>query len=237
MIETLTITGVDEDTEPGDLLHLARWFPFVELAVLAGTREGEPRFPRRGWIDDWLGMAAAAGVQTAVHLCGARSRAARDRNWNDIGRLARRCGRVQVNLPQDERDAAATALADLAWFLKRPVIVQHEGPWETSAAAAQAHVDLLSDSSGGRGIASFESWPQPRDGRLSGYAGGIGPETITEALGFTERYPDHRIWLDLESGVRTDGAFDTSKAIAVCSEVDAARQRDATRTRRSRTGR
>lgn len=225
MIETVTLTGIDENSDPDALVHLERRFPFVELAVLAGTREGAPRMPVRRWIREWVKKANRADVATAIHLCGARSRAARDRDWQDLQELTAGFGRVQVNLPPAERDAAVPTLEEFARCLQRRVIVQHEGPWETSKAARYANLDLLADGSGGHGIADFGSWPPPREGRLSGYAGGIGPASIRRAVEFAAQWPERRIWIDMETGIRTADVFDTTKAIAVCAEVQAARQR------------
>ncbi|MCY4122281.1 MAG: hypothetical protein OXG72_15325 [Acidobacteria bacterium] len=42
---------------------------------------------------------------------------------------------------------------------------------------------------------------------------------------FATRWPEHRIWIDMETGIRTADAFDMTKAIAVCAEVEAATQR------------
>ena len=225
MIETVTLTGIDEKSDPEALLNLARHFPFVELAVLAGTRDGEPRMPGRHWIRKWIAKANQAHVATAIHLCGTRSRAARNGDWQDLTELTAGFGRVQVNLPPTERGAAAPTLKDFAKFLQRRVIVQHQGPWKTSEAARYTNLDLLADESDGRGIPSFTSWPPPRDGRLSGYAGGIGPASIDQTVEFAEHWPQHRIWIDMESGIRTNDMFDMTKAVSVCAEVDAARQR------------
>lgn len=227
VIETVTLTGIDENSDPEALIRLSRWFAFVELAVLAGTREGEPRMPTHRWIREWVTKANRADVATAIHLCGARSRAARDQNWEKLAELTAGFGRVQVNLPPPERCAAAPALDNFAQFLQRRVVVQHEGPWETSEAARCANLDLLADGSGGRGIPGFGSWPPSREGRPSGYAGGIGPANIGQALEFAARWPQRRIWIDMETGVRTSDVFDMTKAIAVCAEVEAARQRAA----------
>lgn len=183
--------------------------------------------PGRRWIREWVTKANRAGVATAIHLCGARSRAARNRDWQELGDLASGFGRVQVNLPPAERGAATPALEDFARFLQRRVVVQHDGPWDTSAAARCANLDLLADGSGGRGVPGFESWPPPRKKRLSGYAGGIGPATIRRALEFAARRPERRIWIDMETGIRTADRFDMTKAVTVCAEVEAARQRAA----------
>ena len=228
MIETVTLTGIDENSDPDALVHLGHRFPFVELAVLAGTHEGAPRMPARRWIREWVKKTNRADLATAIHLCGAHSRAARHREWRDLQELTAGFGRVQVNLPPPERDDAVRTLEDFARFLQQRVVVQHEGPWETSEAARCANLDLLADASGGRGIPGFGSWPPPREGRLSGYAGGIGPATIGQAVDFAAQWPEQRIWIDMETGIRTADVFDTTKAVAVCAEVEAARRRRGT---------
>ena len=114
MIETVTLTGIDKNSDPEALVELGRWFPFVELAVLAGTRDGGPRMPSRRWIREWVAKASHARVATAVHLCGARSRAARDRDWQELAELTAGFGRVQVNLPPADRGPAAPALEEFS---------------------------------------------------------------------------------------------------------------------------
>lgn len=63
MIETVTLTGIDEKSDPEALVHLGRWFPFVELAVLAGTRDGGPRMPERLWIREWVTKASERAIE------------------------------------------------------------------------------------------------------------------------------------------------------------------------------
>ena len=82
-------------------------------------------------------------------------------------------------------------------------------------------LEYLYDKSGGRGQSSFHQWPEP-SGTLErmGYAGGIGPDTIDNALKFVERYPEHRLWIDMENRVRTeDGYLDLDKVRQVCERT------------------
>ena len=108
-----------------------------------------------------------------------------------------------------------------------PQATDGESARDEILASLCANLDLLADGSGGRGIRGFGSWPPPREGRLSGYAGGIGPANIGQALDFAAQRPERRIWLDMETGIRTADMFDMTKAIPVYAEVEAAGQRAA----------
>ena len=52
-----------------------------------------------------------------------------------------------------------------------------------------------------------------RKGAFCGYAGGLNPDTIGDALAaIAARVPDGQpYWIDMESGVRTDDRFDLDK--------------------------
>ena len=52
-----------------------------------------------------------------------------------------------------------------------------------------------------------------------GEPGGIGPDTVGEILARIAAPPGALYWIDMESGVRTDGAFDLAKCEAVCRAV------------------
>ena len=59
-----------------------------------------------------------------------------------------------------------------------------------------------------------------RHGARVGYAGGIGPNNIDQALTFANQHPDAPIWIDMERNVRTsDNWFDLDKVRAVCEQV------------------
>ena len=221
MIELLTLTGIDERMPRKGALRMGAAAARVELAVLAGSATGTlPRFPNLNWIREWAREARENGVRTAIHLCGRLARGAGDADTEGVIELCRPFGRVQVNLPAGDRARRSDAIRRFADKVGRPVIVQHDGPWNESPLATTTGIELLFDTSGGRGIGRMEQWPAPPADRRVGYAGGIGAETIDEALDFAAAHADARLWLDMESGVRTDDWFDIEKAEKVIEAVE-----------------
>jgi len=91
-------------------------------------------------------------------------------------------------------------------------------------AMAQANVprDILFDASGGRGEVNT-TWPEPI-GNFCGYAGGFNPENVEERVrDLAEFLPENQIiWIDMESGVRTEDIFDLDKAESVIRSVERA---------------
>jgi len=72
---------------------------------------------------------------------------------------------------------------------------------------------VLFDSSGGRGLAPV-SWPAPLPGTTCGYAGGLGPDTLTEQLPLIHTAANGRgYWIDMEGRLRTpEDRFDLDRA-------------------------
>ena len=74
----------------------------------------------------------------------------------------------------------------------------------------------LFDLSGGTG--SFpEKVPELVEGKLVGYAGGMGPENVL--LYLSKIKGQGGFWIDMETKVRTDGWFDLNKVEEVCRLV------------------
>jgi len=72
-------------------------------------------------------------------------------------------------------------------------------------------VVFLHDASGGHGIAP-DHWQAPW-GNYCGYAGGLTPEALEESLErITIAAGKTLVWIDMESGIRTEGRFDLTKA-------------------------
>jgi hypothetical protein len=83
----------------------------------------------------------------------------------------------------------------------------------------------LFDASGGAGVCP-PKWPEPilRDGEslmYHGYAGGLGPDNLAHEIPrIAKAAGDARVWLDMESGVRSnnDKQFDLDKVLQ-CLEI------------------
>lgn len=235
MIEIVTFTGVDAETDLDRLVRIGQQYPKAEFGVLVGSTTHQTQdhgiFPSVETID----KLRSSGVCSAIHLCGAFSRSVtRGPTSDELYSLSKLCegfARVQVNLPSD---ALAVALVDMEpsialLHLERfasaveaeHVILQHRSPWNNVPVANNPKIEYLWDASGGAGMESFDLWPEPVPvlGRV-GYAGGLGPHNVDRAVAFANRFPDIRLWFDMEGRIRTDDdRFDLDAVEAVCQQV------------------
>ena len=224
MIEIITFTGVDAHTDLTELARIAREYPGAEFGVLFGSqtwKHNNPTFPP---VETVRALRNLQGVNTALHLCGQYARRVAGAGPMGLGLtvLARGFGRVQINLHEDAWDpgrvqGTAEAVRRFAEETETgSVILQHRSPWE-DAPVDHPRIEYLFDLSEGRGEEGFERWPDPPGDRRTGYAGGLRPGNIHQALEFAARHPEARIWFDMERNVRTpDHRFDLEKVREVC---------------------
>jgi len=246
---TVTITGADDDVDPYQLVHLSRFYPFVEWGILSSekrrgtSRYPVARYPSFHWIRELEGLARSHEMQLSMHLCGAESRLAAT-----SGREFRPhppWGRVQLN-------GYEPGTADQHWrsrgfrYILQARSVETLGDVWRDALVADA--DILFDPSGGAGKGPG-SWPSMPLGELgngsgvpSGFAGGISPENIEDVLAeiVSKNKRLISVWIDMESGVRSGGdkvaeekygmadqsKFDLDKVKAVLEVVRKFRQRE-----------
>ena len=239
MLEILTFTGVDEHTDFGRIIEISQTYPRVEFAVLVGSQtpkasysKGNGIFPGLSVVNllKFLGRECPLKVHVAIHLCGFWSRSAL-RLGEPSGETIDLCkgfGRVQINLHADvgypagihtPSSAAASCLVRVLPGCES-VIFQHRDTTWNSVPTDHYGVEYLFDRSEGRGREAFDEWPEPISApKRVGYAGGIGPHNVVQAMKFVNRYPESRLWLDMENRVRTDGRFDLDKVEKVCRLV------------------
>ena len=243
MLEILTFTGVDEYTDLRRAVEISHTYPKVEFGVLVGSRTPEERhsygngiFPALSVVD-WFKSAGERNrsrsgwrVRLAVHLCGSWAKSALH-SWGPSEETVRLCegfDRVQINMHADARyptgipTPSPVSVGCLLQSLPGcdSIIFQHRDATWDSAVPHGPRVEYLFDHSEGSGREAFGEWPTPPSARHRvGYAGGIGPDNIGQAMEFVDRYPESRLWLDMESRVRTDGRFDLDKVEKVCQRV------------------
>lgn len=216
-LDRVTLTGVDAHTDLAALALLSAAHPRVEWAILSSReRAGHPRYPDDAWLPEFL--AACAGARRAIHLCDAHVDAfiAGD---EAMRAKAAAFGRVQLNFSQRATPKAPAPLRRAIAAFGGRVILQHN---DDNAAlidalrAAGADVDVLFDASSGRGLRPG-SWPAPLPGLRCGYAGGLGPGTITAELPRIAAAAAGRdFWVDMASSLRdAAGAF----SLAACERV------------------
>lgn len=234
MLERVTFTGIDSSVMFGHLAELTDEFSWVEWGILAGSQTGQPRheqiFPKPEIIRELRRVFPADRI--ALHLCGtwARQAAGIEEPTQDLYDLCGGFGRIQVNLngQTDSRERIGDPEREqLVWFAERPffgkVILQHRESWE-SVPIHHEQIEYLFDLSEGNGANTISQWPPPPPWPASplkrvGYAGGLDPYRIHEALLFARRHPEAPMWFDMQGRIRTGGYFDLYKVRAVCEAV------------------
>jgi hypothetical protein len=208
----IAFTGIDRtDLLPG-MKRLSARYP-IEWGVLVDPdQEAKPLFPDAAVR---AALLAERDLRWAAHVCGAGAR--------DIVAAPRTTAvevagaqRIQVNHSfQGSAPDQVAAARDYGRRLGVRTVLQCAG-----AFPAQTGVDWLYDVSFGTGVKP-ERWPAlpGEDGPFCGYSGGIGPDTVGDILARIAAPAGALYWIDMESGVRTDGAFDLAKCETVCRAV------------------
>lgn len=207
----IAFTGVDRLDVLPHLRRLSARYP-IEWGVLVDPdQEDKPLFPD---ATIRAGLLAEPGLRWAAHICGTGARdivaAPRDTAIAVTG-----VQRAQVNHSfQGSAPDQIAAARDYGRRMGVRTVLQCAG-----AFPDEPGVDWLYDVSFGAGVKPSD-WPAlPDGGPFCGYSGGIGPATVTEILARIAAPDGALYWIDMESGIRTDGAFDTAKCEAVCRAV------------------
>ena len=208
----ITFTGADDAKHCEGMVRLTRRYP-VEWGILVDReKEGTRLFPPYEHIERFRTL----GLRLCAHVCGtlAREIAVGGDPVVDLGGFSR----IQVNHGRDGADAAV--VSRVARFASKHGVrgvLQCGGPEFPSHAT---NVDWLFDVSFGAGVRPDRFPPVRFDHPLCGLSGGINPENVGPTI---ERKIDVRpglaYWIDMESGVRSDGEFDLKLCEAVCRAV------------------
>lgn len=222
----LTLTGIDEKTEPSWINAMARTFkkpsmaPALEFAILRSPKiDASPRYPGRDAIKRITSYVYPENL--AFHLCGRYARMVHSMEWSELCDVVdfSLVNRVQVNSTECDEKAMIT-LQRFSMHIGKPVIMQ----WRDSVFPFVPGVNLLQDRSGGRGIVET-AWFRPsalcaKARAPIGFAGGLSPENAGAALEWmipnTARNP---FWIDCESSLRTNDWFDQNKAYDMAMAV------------------
>lgn len=228
----LTMTGIDAKTDPKWINAMLRRFVLttgysaLEFAILRSPKvDQSPRYPVRDVVKRLTGSANSGDF--AFHLCGRYARMVHSLEWAELCDIIdfSAVGRVQVNSAEADEKAILT-LWRFGQHINKPVIMQ----WRADEfPLVPSTVHLLQDRSGGNGISETQ-WAIPdcstQRGRTFapiGYAGGLGPDNVGDALkSIRPSSRGRRFWIDCESSLRTDNWFDQEKAEAMAFAVKAA---------------
>lgn len=223
-IDKVTITGVDDNVAPIELKWLSQDFPFVEWGVLfSQSKQGTNRYPSPKTIPELLFHQ----LKLSAHFCGWHAREVLENMNYSLFEGLKNFHRVQLNY--NFKKSSKWNLSSLIdWIAGHPslsVIFQvNADNWLAidylDNTDNPENIHFLYDSSGGRGTVLKEI--KPSYSNYTGYSGGIGPDNIEEVVQKITDYPNPiNVWIDMESGVRTNDELDlkkVEKVLTICKK-------------------
>jgi len=240
MLTRLTLTGADDATSISRMRDLSERFPFVEFGILYhSTKSGTGRYPSLAWITALLhsqGAYKGTPMPLALHLCGEAANYSFELGEPVAGillPLSDHFPRVQMNINCCEGEFTARNVeAACARHPKIQVITQHNQNnidlWRQ--VTAENHSILFDASRGTGALPTY--WPAPLPGKKCSYAGGLGPETLKDAILAIRRVTGDRDYgVDMESRLRVKERFSLELCEKVAEIVKTMIESDATDVR------
>lgn len=207
----IAFTGVDRADLKDRLVALSMRYPIEWGLLVDDSRAGNLLFPDAATRARLL---EGVPLRWAAHICGAQAQAIVRDPWCTSINLSG-FQRAQINHGFSGSNAEQTANA--ASFARRHGVraVLQCG----EVFPGDSRVDWLFDTSFGTGAAPTR-WPKlPLQGAFCGLSGGLNPTNVRQVLEGAAPPAGAIYWIDMESGVRTDGCFDVAKCEAVCRAV------------------
>lgn len=223
ILKTITITGADDSTDIQEMVDISREHPMVEWGILFSiSRQGTPRYPSEQWIKRLLDVGFENNMNFSAHLCGELSKRVVSHTFKDgdirnifdfLPKYSFMFNRIQLNFNAGTLTPNWTEFKEACSM--RTCIIQHnKSNKEVCDEIIKQNIDVhfLYDGSGGRGTLASE-WKQKVDCFFTGYAGGLNPDNVEQELLKIRKVnkPSDVVWIDTETGVRTDNVLDFEK--------------------------
>lgn len=218
-INRVTITGVDDFSDLDKIQELDLRFKFVEWGFLfSKTKCGTNRYPS---FNNLKALCHAVRYPSA-HFCGAYAYDVLAKGETYLlDEYSPYYFRIQLNFNFSVNnkyhlepvvnwasDNPSTSLIFQANKSNKKVIDELE-------SCNLPNIHFLYDSSGGRGT-EIKTVYDPFKNHYTGYAGGITPINISDiSWNIINGTTNDLVWIDMESGVRTNDALDMGKVQSV----------------------
>lgn len=231
-ITHITFTGADDNTDLLQMKNLSNEFPFIEWGILLSYNSmGTSRYPSMKTLENI--SETLLHTNLSLHICGimAKSIAETGGLFYDgaqiIGKIFRFYSRCQLNF---NIKTTQVDIINLGFFIEKcpeiKFILQMNKSNEPFISAIapyltrSSRIEILFDASGGRGK-ELSTIPLPILNIKCGYAGGLSPDNLEKKIKeLNNTLPtETEIWLDMETGVRTDDKFDLNKVKQCCEIV------------------
>lgn len=227
MKKIITFTGVDNKTSLTSLQILVNRYSSIEFGILVSKSNTDldkvNRFPSFETIDKVLNADLPS---VSCHICGELAR--HYVNTGDFSEIRDFLGQERVDkfsrFQLNIRGYADYKLFVIDEDIHIIIQVSDTKSYQYFYQMQELNpnkVEALIDYSGGHGKLGCFNYVSDGD-EIFGYAGGININNVAYILGYIEGKMEYNVnyWIDMESSVRTDDWFDTSKVREICSEVE-----------------
>lgn len=227
ILKKVTFTGVDKWTSLNHLQDIWNKNQYIEWGFLYSERAMgvEKRYPTKQEIIDFI---KNNNMNRSLHLCGSVVRQILEfgKFDYDVSYLITLFNRVQLNFNLNRSKLNIIKFFASIDNYDKTFILQVNDNNKQFIDSIAPFVDkeqfhYLFDASGGVGI-ELKEIPKPIEGKICGWAGGLNPENLESKLIQLEKElpKDLPIWIDMETGVRTDDFFDLSKVEQCCDIIN-----------------
>ena len=214
VINKITLTGADEDVSYDYMQDLYKRFPMIEFGILLSENSGsKPRYPSTQWIEN-----LPDNLPLSLHICGF--------DFPDYKEnTSKKFKRIQINndFSVANEDDIKSFLNIINNYSQHKFIFQYNEnnkKFLESLSEKTKDFHILYDSSLGRGSFIGEILPPPFHDIYTGYAGGINPDNILDIVKQIIKIDvGVAVYLDVESGIRTDNKWDHDKVEKILKYV------------------
>lgn len=227
MKRIVTFTGVDNKTSLTSLQILANRYSNIEFGILVSKSNTDldkvNRFPSFETIDKVLNADLPS---VSCHICGELARYyVHTGDFSEIRDFlgqerVDKFSRFQLNIRGYDDYKLFVIEEDIHIIIQVSNAKSYQYFYQMKELNPNK-VEALIDYSGGLGKLGCFNYVSDGD-EIFGYAGGININNVAYILGYIEGKMEYDVnyWIDMESSVRTDDWFDTSKVREICSEVE-----------------
>jgi hypothetical protein len=185
IINKLTLTGPDDKTDIGYLLDIFNKYNFVEFGILfSKAKEGLQRYPSAQWFNKLNASERPENSKFSAHLCGEYSRNILEKsNFDFFTKFGDLFKRFQLNYSFGRNFVNIEKMFNFVEGKDFDVIIQYNKNNSKFLdyyikQDLPSNINILFDSSGGRGRCTVIANIQPPFKSYTGYSGGISTDNV-----------------------------------------------------------